>query len=100
MLFIAPSQEAYEGYFFNFLQHVDILCVLIRIASSRRFLLVHTIYHFQYKKENHPKFNSIIPNLQLLGFSKGLYNKFETAMVNKPSVFEPLKFHCTIYSLT
>ena len=27
-------------------------------------------------------------------FSKGLKNDFETAMVNKPAVFEPLKFYC------
>ena len=27
-------------------------------------------------------------------FSKGLKNKFETAMVNEPSVFEPLKLYC------
>ena len=27
-------------------------------------------------------------------YSKGLKNKFETAMVNWPSVFEPLKFYC------
>ena len=26
-------------------------------------------------------------------FSKGLRNEFETAMVNEPSVFEPLKFN-------
>ena len=30
-------------------------------------------------------------------FSKGLKNEFETAVVNEPSVFEPLKFYC-IYS--
>ena len=29
-------------------------------------------------------------------FSKGFKNAFETAMVNKPSVFEPLKFHLII----
>ena len=29
-------------------------------------------------------------------FSKGLKNGFETAMVNEPSVFEPLKFYCTL----
>ena len=28
-------------------------------------------------------------------FSKGLKNEFETAVVNEPSVFEPLKFYCT-----
>ena len=31
-----------------------------------------------------------------MGFcSKGLKNEFETAMVNEPSVFEPLKLYCT-----
>ena len=28
-------------------------------------------------------------------YSKGPKNEFQTAMVNEPSVFEPLKFHCT-----
>ena len=28
-------------------------------------------------------------------FSKGLEDEFEIAVVNKPSVFEPLKFYCT-----
>ena len=38
---------------------------------------------------------SIIPNLQLcFFFHKGLKNEFETAVVNEPSVFEPLKFYC------
>ena len=27
-------------------------------------------------------------------FSKGLKDKFETAMVNEPSVFKSLKFYC------
>ena len=31
-------------------------------------------------------------------FSKGFKNAFETAVVNEPSVFEPLKFYC-IYIL-
>ena len=35
------------------------------------------------------------PKLQLWDFSKGLKNEFETAVVNEPSVFEPLKFYCT-----
>ena len=29
-------------------------------------------------------------------FSKGLKNEFETAVVNEPLVFEPLKFYCII----
>ena len=31
-------------------------------------------------------------------FSKGLKNEFETAMVNEPSVSEPLKFFCIMLS--
>ena len=27
-------------------------------------------------------------------FAKGLKNEFEIALVNEPSVFEPLKFYC------
>ena len=32
-------------------------------------------------------------------FSKGLKIKFETAVVNEPSVFEPLKFYCTVLQI-
>ena len=36
------------------------------------------------------------PKSAVMGFfSKGLKNEFETAMVNEPSVFEPLKFYCS-----
>ena len=30
-------------------------------------------------------------------FSYGLKKEFETAVVNKPSVFEPLKFYCILH---
>ena len=61
------------------------LCVLVRIASSRRFFRVHTIYQFQYKTEKDPKLSKIC--------SYGIYskepkNEFETAVVNEPSVVE------------
>ena len=50
---------------------------------------------FSTKKENHPKLSQICS----YGiFSKGLKNEFETAMVNEPSVFEPLKFYCIVES--
>ena len=32
--------------------------------------------------------------MQLLDFSKGLKDELERAVVNEPSVFEPLKFYC------
>ena len=48
----------------------------------------YTIFNMR-EREKHPKFcNDGI-------YSKGLINEFETAVVNEPSVFEPLKFYCT-----
>ena len=35
--------------------------------------------------------------LQLLDFSQGFKNEFEIAVVNEPSVFEPLKFYCICF---
>ena len=50
----------------------------------------------QYEKGNHPKLSQIWSN----GIcSKGPKNEFETAVVNKPSVFEPLKFYCVIFGI-
>ena len=37
------------------------------------------------------------PKSASVGFSKGPKNEFETAMVNEPSVLEPLKFHCSCF---
>ena len=45
---------------------------------------------FSIKNENHPKLSQIC---NYGTFSKGLKNEFETAVVNEPSVFEPLKFY-------
>ena len=45
------------------------------------------------KKEN----NLNYPKSAAMGVvSKGLNNEFETAKVNEPSVFEPLKFYCVL----
>ena len=44
----------------------------------------------QYKKENHPKLSQIC-NCRMC--SKGFKKEFETAVVNEPSVFKPLKFY-------
>ena len=43
---------------------------------------------FNTRKENQPKFSQIY---SYVVFSKGLKNEFHTAVVNEPSVFEPLK---------
>ena len=49
----------------------------------------YTIFNIKKKMTlNYPKFTAV-------GFcSKGPKNNFEIAVVNKPSVFEPLKFYC------
>ena len=49
---------------------------------------------FNNKKK---KITLYITNLQLWDFfSKGLKNEFETAVVDEPLVFEPLKFCCSV----
>ena len=54
----------------------------------------HKTNHFQYAKEYQLKLYQIS---SYLIFSKGLKNEFETAKVNEPSVFEPLKVYCTFH---
>ena len=50
---------------------------------------IPTIYDFQYKIIlKYPK------SADMVFFSKGLKKEFETAMVNEPSGFEPLKVYC------
>ena len=52
----------------------------------------HNISFLNIKKKiilNYPK------SATMEFFSKGPKNKFEPAVVNEPSVFEPLKFYCT-----
>ena len=64
------------------------VCCVFSLESPHR---VHTIYHFQYKKEKYPKLSQLC---SFRVFSMGFQNGFEIAVVNEPSVFEPLKFYC------
>ena len=53
-------------------------------------MITHNI-PFLNKKETHPELS------QIYGIcSKGPKNEFESAVVNEPSVFEPLKFYCSL----
>ena len=64
---------------------MKVCCVFLLESPHRGDSNEYTQYTiFQYKKESSYRI-----------FSKGLKNKFETAVVNKPSVFEPLKVYCT-----
>ena len=53
----------------------------------------HNIPFSILKKEKSP---SISLSLPLWDFSKGLKNKFQTAVVDGPSVFELLKLYCIL----
>ena len=52
---------------------------------------------FNMNKKKHPKLS---PVCSCGFFSKGIKNEFETAVVNEPSVFGPLKFYCIFISGT
>ena len=53
----------------------------------------YNIPFFQYEKEKHPK---LFQTCSYGVVSKGLKGEFETAVVTEPSVFEPLKFYCSL----
>ena len=61
----------------------------------------YTIEYTQYTIFNiKMKITLNYPKSAAMGFcAKGLKNKFETAVVNEPSVFELLKFYCMSVSL-
>ena len=77
---------------FSIFFNMKVYCVLSLESPHRGDSNDTTKYTiFNIKKEitiNYPKSATI-------GFiSQGLKNEFETAVVNEPSVFQPLKFYC------
>ena len=74
------------------------VCCVFSLESPRRGdsngCTKYTIFNMKKKNTlNYPKFAA-------MGFfSKGLKNEFETAVVNEPSVFEPLKFYCIMITV-
>ena len=72
--------------------YMKVYCVFTLESPHRGDSNEYTQYTiFQYEKEKHPKLSQIC---SYGNFSKGLKNEFERAVVNEPSVFEPLKFYC------
>ena len=79
---------------FSIFFNMKVCCLFLLESPHRGDSNEYTQYTiFNIKKGitlNHPKYAA-------MGFfSKGLKNEFETAMVNFPSVVEPLKFYCTM----
>ena len=55
----------------------------------------HTIIDTKKKiTRNYPKYNNVCNYVFFFFFVRGLKNGFEIAVVNEPSVFEPMKFYC------
>ena len=51
----------------------------------------HTIVNLKNITLNYPKYNNACSYHDIF-----FYNEFEMAVVNEPSMFEPLKFYCTL----
>ena len=77
---------------FSIFFNMKVYCVYSLESPERGDSNKYTQYSIsQYKKEIHPKLSQICNH----GIcSKGPKNEFESAVVNEPSVFEPLKFYC------
>ena len=56
----------------------------------------HAIIYIYIKRKSRLIIPNIIMSAAMGLFPKGLKNEFETAVVNEPSVFEPLKFYCSL----
>ena len=67
------------------------MCTHLNRLNEAILSSTHNIPFFNIKKEIHPKLSQIC-NYGIC--SKGPKNEFEPAVVNEPSVFEPLKFYC------
>ena len=72
------------------------LCCVFLLESPHRSDSDEYTQHTILNIKNEMTLN--YPKSAFMGFcSKGLKNKFETAMVNEPSVFEPQKFYCSLH---
>ena len=66
---------------------------ILKLESRSYVTITHNTPFLLQENENYPKLSKISSHGI---FSMGLKNEFERAMVNEPSVFEPLKVCCTL----
>ena len=60
-------------------------------------MCTHNVPFSKKKKKKKKKITLNYSKSAAMGFfSKGLKSEFETAVVNKPSAFGPLKFYCIV----
>ena len=99
MLVILPDQELKGGIFLIFF-NMKVCCVFSLESPHQGDSNEYSQYIIiNIKKKitlNYPKYHYVCS----YGiFSYGHKNKFEIALVNEPSVFEPLKFCCSSQGL-
>ena len=75
---------------------MKVYCMFLLESPQRGDSNKNTQYSISQYKKNPPKLSQIC---NYVICSKRPKNEFETAVVNEPSVFEPLKFYC-IWSVT
>ena len=91
MLIKAPGEVANEGYFFSVFFNMEVYYVFSLESPPRGDSNEYTQYTiFSMKKKSTLNYTK---SAALGCFSEGLENEFETAVVNEPSVFGPLKFY-------
>ena len=79
---------------FSIFFNMKVCCVFSLKSPHQGDSYEYTQYTiFNMKKRKSPQ---IIHNLQLWNFSKGLKKEFEKAVLDMPSVFEPLKVYCIL----
>ena len=91
MLIIAPGQEQnrnISSIFFNIKVYYVFSLESPHRGNSNEYTQ-YTIYNME--KVKHPKLSQICSCGILCQVTQ---EEFETAVVNEPSVFEPLKFYC------
>ena len=79
---------------FSIFFHIRVCCVFTSESPHRgdsNEYTQHIIFNIKKKIAlNYSK------SVAMVFVSKGLKNEFETVVINEPSVFEPLKFYCTL----
>ena len=91
MLIITPGRR-HDRDIFSIFFSIKVHCVFSLESPHRGDSNEYAQYtNSQYGKENHLKLSQI---RSYAIFSKGSKNEFESAVVNEPSVVEPLKVYC------
>ena len=94
-MLIKDHVRRHKRNIFSIFYNIKVFCVFALESPHQGDSTEYTqyiIFNIE-QKENRAKLSYICSDRI---FPKGLKNEFETAMVNGPSVFEPLKFYCII----